>query len=259
AFSFVIVYSLLPIFFIFIFSLVPNKSFSQGKFEKLTLENYFYILSDPNILHYLYNSLSVSLVSASITTFLGFILTYSVVRKKLPFSRFFENLLLLLNTFLVLGVLIIVPIFEIIVKIGLFNTLVGLIVVYTSLGFVFSFILLSKFISGLVKDYEESAIIEGMNDLQIMFFIVLPLVKQAFLSVWILQFIGFWNEFIFALTLTNENIKRTLTVGVTLISGSDIFEIPWATIMAGVFVAIFPLILIVSFLEDYLVKGISGK
>ncbi|MCS7164844.1 MAG: carbohydrate ABC transporter permease [Candidatus Calescibacterium sp.] len=201
----------------------------------------------------------VSLISATITSVLGFILAYSVVRKKLPFSGFLENLLLLLNTFLVLGVLIIVPIFEIIVKIGLYNTLTGLIIVYSSLGFVFSFILLTRFISNLNKDYEEAAIVEGMSNLQIMFLIVLPMIKQAFISVWILQFIGFWNEFIFALTLTNESIKRTLTVGITLISGSDIFEIPWGMIMAGVFVSILPLIIIVSLLEEYLVKGISGR
>ncbi|MCS7243505.1 MAG: carbohydrate ABC transporter permease [Candidatus Calescibacterium sp.] len=255
----VVLYSLFPILITFIYSFLPNKSISQGKFSGWTLGNYLYILSDPNILHYVYNSVVVSSISATITTFLGFILAYSVVRKKLPFSNILENIFLLLNTFLVLGVLIIVPIFEIIVKMGVYNTLVGLIIVYTSLGFVFSFILLSRFISNLKKDYEEAGIVEGMNNLQIMFLIVLPMIKQAFISVWILQFIGFWNEFIFALTLTNESVKRTLTVGITLISGSDMFEIPWGMIMAGVFISIFPLIIIVSFLEEYLVKGISGK
>lgn len=255
----VILYSLLPVFFTFIFSILPNKNISQGRFSEFTLNNYLYILSNPDILHYVYNSVVVSIISATLTTLLGFILAYSVVRKKLPFHNFFENLFLLLNTFLVLGVLIIVPIFEIIVKVGLFNTLIGLIIVYTSLGFVFSFILLSRFISNLPKDYEESGLIEGMNDLQIMFLIVLPIIRPAIISVWILQFIGFWNEFIFALTLTNENIKRTLTVGITLISGSDIFEIPWGMIMAGVFISILPLLIIVSLLEEYLVKGISGK
>ncbi|MCX7972116.1 MAG: carbohydrate ABC transporter permease [bacterium] len=257
--SLVVLYSLLPVIITFVYSLLPNKSISQGKFSGWTLQNYIFILSDPNILHYIYNSVVVSLISATITSVLGFILAYSVVRKKLPFSGFLENLLLLLNTFLVLGVLIIVPIFEIIVKIGLYNTLTGLIIVYSSLGFVFSFILLTRFISNLNKDYEEAAIVEGMSNLQIMFLIVLPMIKQAFISVWILQFIGFWNEFIFALTLTNESIKRTLTVGITLISGSDIFEIPWGMIMAGVFVSILPLIIIVSLLEEYLVKGISGR
>jgi len=255
----IIVYSLFPIIITFLFSLLPNKSISQGKFSDWTLNNYLFILSDPNILHYIYNSITVSSISATITTFLGFILAYQVVRKKLPFSNLIENLILIFNTFLVLGVLIIVPIFEIIVKIGLYNTLIGLILIYTSLGLVFSFIILSRFINNLTKDYEEAALIEGMNEIQIMFFVVLPLIKPAFISVWILQFIGFWNEFIFALTLTNESIKRTLTVGITLISGSDIFEIPWGMIMAGVFISIFPLILIVSFLEEYLVKGIAGK
>ncbi len=255
----IIVYSLFPIIITFLFSLLPNKSISQGKFSDWTLNNYLFILSAPNILHYIYNSITVSSISATITTFLGFILAYQVVRKKLPFSNLIENLILIFNTFLVLGVLIIVPIFEIIVKIGLYNTLIGLILIYTSLGLVFSFIILSRFINNLTKDYEEAALIEGMNEIQIMFFVVLPLIKPAFISVWILQFIGFWNEFIFALTLTNESIKRTLTVGITLISGSDIFEIPWGMIMAGVFISIFPLILIVSFLEEYLVKGIAGK
>ncbi|MEN3015570.1 MAG: carbohydrate ABC transporter permease [bacterium] len=254
-----IAYSLFPIVVTFLYSLLPNKMISQGKFSEWTINNYLYILKDPNILHYIYNSIVVSGISATITSFLGFILAYSIVRKKIPLSGFLENLILLLNTVLVLGVLIIVPIFEIIVKVGLFNTLVGLIVVYTSLGFVFSFILLSRFISNLSRDYEEAGIVEGMNDFQIMFLIVLPMIRQAFISVWILQFIGFWNEFIFALTLTNDSIKRTLTVGITLISGSDIYEIPWGMIMAGVFISILPLILIVSFLEEYLVKGISGK
>lgn len=255
----VVVYSIFPILVTFVYSLLPSGAISRGEFSGWSLSNYFYILSDSRILHYFYNSIVVSILSASITTILGFILAYSVVRKRLPFSGIIENLMLLLNTVLVLGVLIIVPIFEIIVKIGLFNTLVGLVLVYSSLGFVFSFILLSRFIGALNKDYEEAALIEGMNDLQIMFFVVLPMIRSAFFSVWILQFIGFWNEFIFALTLTNDTIKRTLTVGITLISGSDIFEIPWGVIMAGVFISIFPLIVIVSFLEEYLVKGISNR
>jgi len=255
----VILYSLTPIIFTFLFSILSNKSISQGNFSKFTIENYIYILKDPNILHYIYNSIVVSIGSATITTLLGFILAYSIVRNKLFFSNLLTNILLLLNTVLVLGILIIVPIFEIIVKIGLYNTLVGLIIIYSSLGFVFSFILLSKFIENLPKDYEESASIEGMNDLQIMFLIVLPIIFRPVISVWILQFIGFWNEFAFALTLTNTTIKRTLSVGISLISGSDIFEIPWGTIMAGIFIAILPLIVIVYFMEDFLIKGISQK
>ncbi len=252
-----VIYSLLPLMFVFIYSLVPNSYISQNKIV-FSLKNYVEILKTMSIGNYFINSVIVSLFSAIMNTVLSFLAAYALTRLNIPFKKLLNDILLFFNVVLILGVFIIVPIFDIIVKLKLFNTLTGLILVYTSLGLPFSILLFSKFINELPKEYEEAALIDGFSRLKIIFKIILPLIKPAFISIFILQFIGYWNEFVFALTLTNSELKRTLAVGVTLVSASSNFEIPWGSIMAASFIALIPLIILVYNFESLIIKSVSS-
>lgn len=255
---FLAIYSLLPILLIFFYSLIPNSYISQNKVV-FSLKNYVEILQTMNIGVYFVNSVIVSLLSAFFNTLLSFLSAYALTRLNIPFKNLINNILLFFNVVLILGVFIIVPIFDIIVKLKLFNTLTGLILVYTSLGLPFSILLFSKFINELPKEYEEAALLDGFSRFNIIFKIVLPLLSSAFISIFILQFIGYWNEFVFALTLTNSELKRTLAVGVTLVSTSSNFEIPWGSIMAASFIALIPLMILVYNFEKLIIKSVSPK
>lgn len=251
-----VIYSIFPILLVFFYSLIPNSYISQNKLI-FSLKNYVEILGTMNIGNYFINSVVVSLFSAFINTLLSFLAAYALTRLNIPFKNLLNNILLFFNVVLILGVFIIVPIFDIIVKLKLFNTLTGLVLVYSSLGLPFSILLFSKFINELPKEYEEAALVDGFSRLKIIFKIVLPLIKPALISIFILQFIGYWNEYVFALTLTNSELKRTLAVGVTLVSTSSNFEIPWGSIMAASFIALIPLIILVYNFEKLIVKSIS--
>ena len=252
-----VTYSLLPIILIFFYSLVPNSYISQNKII-FSLKNYIEILTTMNIKVYFLNSVIVSILSALFNSILSFLAAYAITRLNIPFKNFINNILLLFNVVLVLGVFIIVPIFDIIVKLKLFNTLTGLILIYTSLGLPFSILIFSKFIKELPLEYEEAALIDGFSRFKIIFNIVLPLLKTAFMSIFTIQFIGYWNEFVFALTLTNSELKRTLAVGVTLVSTSTNFEIPWGSIMAASFISLIPLIILVYNFEKFIIKSVSN-
>lgn len=218
-----------------------NQIFGDGAsfFFMPTLSNYEVVLSDPNNVRFLTNSLTVALVSTVLTLTFGCMAAYAIVR-----FRFMGRDAASFGTLLMRMVppaVLCVPVFTIwTYQYNLTNTLTGVIFVYTAINLPFVIWILQSFIEQVPKPLEEAARVDGANPYQIFFLVVLPLIKPGLAAAAIFTFRIAWNEFILALVLTNR-FTRTMPVKVSLFINEH--NIEWGQIMAiGALIAIPPLV-----------------
>ncbi len=148
---------------------------------------------------------------------------------------------------------LIVPRFVIMREFGWFDTYQGLIVplIFSSFG-VF---LLRQYFLGIPRDFHEAAKIEGANPFQIYLHIYLPLARPALAAFAFLALLSSWNEFFWALTVTNQTEMRVLPVGIALFQGQ--YFTNNAIVLAAANMATFPLLLVFLFFQKQLVEGVA--
>jgi trehalose/maltose transport system permease protein len=110
----------------------------------------------------------------------------------------------------------------------------------------------------LPKELEEAAIIDGASSWTIVRRVFLPLMGPALVTTGLLAFIAAWNEFLFALTFTLTNDKRTVPVGIAVMSGASAHELPWGNIMAASVIVTVPLVVLVLIFQRRIVSGLTA-
>jgi trehalose/maltose transport system permease protein len=205
---------------------------------------------------HLLNSVMVSTLTVACALALGITASYALGRIR------FKGKGLLLVTILGVSmfpqVAVLSGMFELIQALGLFNRAIGLVVPYTIFTLPFTVWILTTFMRELPGELEEAAIMDGCSPLRIIFQVFMPLLWPALVSTGLLAFIGSWNEFLFALTFVVEDDQRTVPVGISLISGSTAFEIPWGAIMAASVIVTVPLLVLVLAFQKKIVSGLTA-
>lgn len=168
-----------------------------------------------------------------------------------------------ISSFVVFGMgvpipLLFVPLVVIMSSFGLADTLGGLGIVYVSLSVPFTVFVLQGFFSSLPSELESAARIDGCKDWQIFWHVMLPLAKPGILTVAILNFVAFWNEFQLALVLIDSPENRTLSLGMySLITSMKYSGGDWAGLFAGVTIVMIPTIALFLFLSERMISGIT--
>jgi multiple sugar transport system permease protein len=178
-----------------------------------TLQNYADVLFGANFGLYFVNSVVVGVFATAASVAIGALAGYGLAR-----WRFRGKTAIVVGTLLlrmIPPVILVVPVFVLFNTIGMTNGRVSLVLIYTALTLPFNIWVLRTFIMELPKELEESAIIDGCNDLTVFTRIVLPLIAPGLSVAGIFTFRIAWNEFILSLVLTNRT-TRTLPVAVSL-------------------------------------------
>ena len=151
----------------------------------------------------------------------------------------------------------IIPVYELLNGMHLTNSLLGLIIAECGGSHILFLMLFSSFYSGLPKEMEEAAIVDGCGFFQTYARIMFPLAKPVIVTVVIMQFIWTWNSFLMPLVLTLSKPElRTLAVGLYALQGEHVVD--WTGIAAGATIAVLPVIVIFIALQKYFVDGIAG-
>ena len=148
--------------------------------------------------------------------------------------------------------------YSMVVRAGLYNTHLALILTYLLTILPFTVWVLSNFFKTLPKELEESAYVDGASPFQAFWRILLPLSAPGLVTTGLLAFITSWNEYLFALSFTQDEAARTVPVVVAEFRGITEFEIPWGEIMAGGVIATGPLILLVILFQRRIVSGLTA-
>ncbi len=222
---------------------------------KVTLEHYHEIFFLRSFGTYLLNSALVAAVSTGLAVVLGVSAAYALAR--LPMKRNWNRNLSfwILSTRMVPPIVTILPLFLLLREVGLLNTRLGLIIVYTGFNLPFVIWMLRGFFEDVPAELEEAAWVDGSSRLRALVDIMLPLVAPGLAATAVFCLIIAWNEFLFALILTQTDAAMTLPVGIA--GRVTQYEIKWGAMSAGGVVAMIPVFGFALAVQRYLVRGLS--
>jgi raffinose/stachyose/melibiose transport system permease protein len=221
--------------------------------QKLYFGNYQKVLlSDFNI--YFVNSALVSAASVVITVVTASLAAYVFAKMRFRGS----GALLLL---FVIGMMIpvhttLIPIYQMTRRMHLTDSLPGLTGPYVSFGLPVAVYILTSFFKEIPKSIQESALIDGASQFRIYRKIMMPMSMPAVSTVAIFNFLYFWNEFIFALTLINSSSKKTLPLGMREFYGAEAVNIPG--VLTAILIGSLPVILFYIFAQERVINGLSA-
>ena len=258
--AFFIVFMLFPFFWMLITSIKPDAEiYDMDQFPLLvkqpTLYQYQYLFKNTRFLLWLKNSAVVATVSTAISLTLGTLAAYALAR-----LRFKGNQAMGLSvfiTYLVPTSLLFLPLAYVVRQLGLFDKPIALMVTYPTFLIPFCTWLLMGYFKGIPRELEECAMVDGCTRFHAFRAIVLPISLPGLVSAGLFAFTLSWNEFLYALTLTQSNAVKTLPVGIVsqLVLG-DVYY--WGSLMAASLLGSVPIAIIYSFFLEYYVKGMTA-
>lgn len=219
--------------------------------DQWNLSNYIGAMTESGGLQAVRDSLIVSLATAVISVGVGALAAFSLARYRIGGQQFS---FWILSTRMFPPVATAIPLFLIFRNLKLLDTYWALIIANTIFNLPFAIWLLKGFIEDLPPELEESALIDGASTFGAFWRVTLPLISPGLVTALLFSFVFSWNEFMFALLLTRKTV-RPLTVMIQSLAGGH--EILWAQIAASGVIAIIPGILLVVFLQRYIVRGLT--
>ena len=210
------------------------------------------ILGQSDYVKRLRNSLIIASTSTVLSVSLGLFSAYAFSRFPIPGKG--DLLFFILSTRMLPPVVVTIPIFLMYRELGLYDTHIGLIALYTAFNLSFSVWLLKGFIDEIPKEYEEAALVDGYTRMQAFRRIVMPEAVTGIAATTVFCFIFAWNEYAFALMLTTDK-ARTAPPHIPSMIGTGLVE--WAAIAAGSLFFLIPVVIVTFTLRKYLLRGVT--
>ncbi len=221
--------------------------------QEVTLKNYTAALGKDMFGLYFLNSLKVTAASTVATILVSSLLAYAFARLKFPGRELIFYILLL--GMMIPPVMLIIPQFLIAKSLGLFDSHLGLVLVYITMNLSMQTFLLRGFFEDIPRDLEEAALIDGASQWMIFWRIVLPLSRPGLAVVTIFTFIYSWDEFPWAHVAIKETTRRTLPIAIALFQSQHLTE--WGQVFAASIVALIPVVLVFTIFQRQFIRGIS--
>ncbi|WP_046864713.1 carbohydrate ABC transporter permease [Microvirga massiliensis] len=219
-----------------------------------TLEAYAKIFQSDRYLRVFLNTCFVSLVVTALSLFLGSMAAYALARFRFIGHR--AVMMFLITTQMFPLVLLCIPYFRIFITLGLYDTLLSLIIVYLTFTLPFCILMLRSYFLNIPKDIEEAAMVDGCSRLGAILRVLVPISYPAFVGAGLYSFLLAWNEFLFAVVLIESWGNRVLTMAIYSLMAE--FVTDWNTMMAFSVLASLPLVVAFVFLQKYMVQGMTA-
>ena len=223
--------------------------------QSVTFEHYRQLLEETPFLKYFGNSVLLACSTTVLVVAVGTLGAFSLVRFRYPGRD--RMALLVLATYLLPSVVLIIPLYLLMVWIGVANSLFSLVIAYTTFSLPYALWLLRSFMAGIPADLESAALVDGASRLGAFVDVILPQALPGIISTTLFTFILAWNEYLYALVLVNTDEARPLTTGVMNMLVTS-FNIEWSLLMAAAVLMSLPLIVIFAFLQSYLTRGFGA-
>lgn len=223
--------------------------------ETVTFEHYWTLIYDTPFLKYMRNSLLIAFGTTLVVIVVATLGAHSLVRFRYPGRERLAQLVLF--TYLLPSVVLVLPLYLLMVWVGIANSLFSLVVAYTTFALPYALWLLRSFMQGIPDDLEAAALVDGATRMEAFVDVILPQALPGIISTSLFTFILAWNEYLFALVLVNTDEARPLTTGVMNMLISS-FNIEWSLLMAASVMMSLPLVIIFAFLSSYLTRGFGA-
>ncbi|MFC3745673.1 carbohydrate ABC transporter permease [Paenibacillus sp. GCM10012306] len=254
---------LLVILFPFLFVLFSsvkkdNNAIALNPFgipKEFVFNNYVEAWVNAKISTYFFNSLYISVLSSVVSILLASMFAFAITRMRqgkwntILFSLVLVGMLIPNNALML-------PIYNIVRKLGILNTHWALIIPYIANAIPFTIIILAAFMRSLPSEIEEAAVVDGLKAPGIFARIIVPLTVPAMVTVFIVNFLGNWNEFLLANYFLSNDELRTLPVG--MVQFRDQYQMNYAQMSAGIVYSVLPVVIIYAILQEKIIEGVTA-
>lgn len=219
-----------------------------------TLANFLAVWQESNFPVFFRNSLVVTAASVVIALVLSVHAAYGLARFEFRMKTWL--MLGILATSMIPGIAILVPLYNLSVKTGLYNTLPGMIIVYTAWNVPLLVWLLKGFFESVPAELEEAALMDGCGRYRMFYLIVLPIARPGLLAGAIMAMMAVWNDFLIGFTLAVSEQKRLLPYG--LYAYISNIGVDWGQLMAATVLALLPVVFAFLLMQKWLVQGLMA-
>jgi multiple sugar transport system permease protein len=248
---------LLPLLGVAMTSLKPSSDLAAGNYfglpSQIAFSNYADVFNNSPIGKYILNSFKVT-----IPTVIGAVAIACLSGFALAVYRFRMNLLIFFlfvaGNFVPFQILM-VPVRDLTVSTGLYNTITGLALFHIAFQSGFCTLFMRNFIKGLPFELIESARVEGVSEFRIFWYIVLPLMRPAIAALSVLVFTFIWNDYFWATVLTTSAETQPVTAGLYSLNGQWIAQ--WQLVSAGSIIAAMPPVLMFFLMQKHFIAGLT--
>ena len=219
----------------------------------LRIGNYFEAWTVGHMGQYMINSFIYATVSTGVLIFLAMMVSFAFAKIRYKIVTSFLWYTFLLGLLITLQA-ILIPLFLFEIKIGLYDTHLGVIIIYIAIGLPLAILLGTEFIKGIPDSIIESAKIDGASYFQIFLKIILPICKPVIVTIAIISILGCWNEFLLASILTSRHATRPLPVGVYMFSSP--LSMNYGVQFAALVIALFPILVFYIIFHKQITRGL---
>ena len=249
------VFTLIPIYTAFVASLTKYENLGKTFLWPVDMyyQNYIDIWSRVNLTGYFKATVIYAVGTSLINVLLATFAAYALSRYAFKGKTFYSFIIFI--TQVIPQVVIAIPIFMTLNRIGLYDTYIGVIIAVLATSMAFPILLLRSFFDGIPVALEEAAAIDGCSRVGILFRSIVPLSTPGIATTFALSFFTGWGQYLYPLILTRDPSKTPLTVGISRMIDN---QTPWEMVMTGTLLAIIPAIVIYLCAQKYLVQGLTA-
>ena len=214
-----------------------------------TLGNFERVLQSQPFMLYLRNSLVVALMAVTLNLLFSSLAGYALARMEFRGKTIVFGALL--ASMMVPFQLLMIPVYQLAVTLGLRNSFVGLLLPHACTAF--GIFLMKQAFESVPRTLEDAAVMEGVSSFQIWWYVVMPLVRPTLATLAVFSFIAVWGDFLWPLLIVDEPSRFTLPLGVNRLSST--FSLDWRLVAAGAVFSLVPVLLVFAFSQRYFIDG----
>ena len=222
--------------------------------ETASLSSYIAVLTDSAKVRFFVNSYIVAASVVLITLFVGILAAYAFSRFDFPGKGIFNSLIVSVQA--IPPIVLLIPYMGMIVAMKLFNTYFALILTYLVTTLPYCILMMTGYFNTLSRELDEAVMIDGGSRWRALWGVLVPISLPGMVSVGMYTFMQAWNEYLFALALTQTTEMRTVPIGINLLMGQHAYD--WSQMMAMSVLGSIPVLIFFIFFQKYFIAGMSS-
>ena len=212
------------------------------------------VFDNPEEIRFFVNSYAVGLSVTALTILVAIVAAFALSRYKFALREPLKVMIIAVQA--IPPITLVIPLFGVVIALHLYNSYEGLILTYLVFTLPYSVVMMTAYFNSIPRELDEAARIDGAGSMRTLLRVILPLARPGLVAVGFYAFMISWNEFLFALTLTQTDNMRTVPVGLTLLMGQ--YNYQWNQIMAMSVLGCLPVVVLFLIFQRHFVSGLSS-
>jgi multiple sugar transport system permease protein len=212
------------------------------------------VFDNPEEIRFFVNSYAVGLSVTALTILVAIVAAFALSRYKFALREPLKVMIIAVQA--IPPITLVIPLFGVVIALHLYNSYEGLILTYLVFTLPYSVVMMTAYFNSIPRELDEAARIDGAGSMRTLWRVILPLARPGLVAVGFYAFMISWNEFLFALTLTQTDNMRTVPVGLTLLMGQ--YNYQWNQIMAMSVLGCLPVVVLFLIFQRHFVSGLSS-